>query len=166
LAFLTSCGGYSERSYRGDGRLRDAGWYSGSGRYTLDLGDIDLTKRGTRQYAMASLPPERLAVGLGLPDGVPSGATIHLTLTHGAGTLINDTNALGQWLLSGSRDFKTFVYCKGTGDSWSEEPGTAWGCIFKPEAGEEYRLTLEVVEPGASEGAKLIVEGGPRDFLP
>jgi hypothetical protein len=167
LVLLSSCGGYSERSYVGDGTLRDAGWYSGSGRYTLDLGDVDLTSREIRQYRMANLPPERLAVGLGLRGIVPPHVTIHLTLTHPSGTLIDETRPLTDWLVSSSRDFPTFLYCSGPGDGWSEEPGTAWGCIFKPEAGSEYLLTLGVVDASVSETtARLIVEGGPEDFLP
>ena len=159
LVILTSCGGYSERSYKGDGTLRDHGWYSGSGRYTLDLGDVDLSSRGVRNYVLRNLPPERMAVGLGFRTGLPTGAVLHLKLEHPAGTLIDEARPLSEWLLSGSRDFTTFVYCKGVGDSWSETAGTAWGCVFKPRAAEEYRLALEVVEPGGpGTTARLIVE--------
>ena len=167
LPFLTSCGGYSEKSYRGDGTLRDHGWYSGSGRYTLDLGEVDLASRGERRYSLANLPPERLALGFGFRSGWPTNATVHLKLLHAGGTLIDEARPLREWVVSGSRDFRTFVYCGGEGNTWSEAPGTAWGCIFKPKAGEAYQLTLDIVDPtGPGMTAKLIVEGGPSDPLP
>jgi hypothetical protein len=176
---LTSCGGYNARSYRGDGTFTDHGRFWGSGRYVIDLGDVDLSARGVRHYQMVGLPPERLAVGLGFRaasasqganESVPLKAVIRLEVASSAGTVIHEERPLSQWLRSSSGEFPTFVYCKGSGNTWSEEPGTAWGCVFKPKAGERYDVTLEIIEPAArgdgSSTAKLIVEGGPPDGLP
>jgi hypothetical protein len=164
---LTACGGYSERSYRGDGRLHDHGWYSGSGRYTLDLGQIDLGVRGVRRFSLANLPPERLALGFGLQAEPPAGVEIHVRLVGQGRTVIDQLVPLASWLRSGSRDFRVFLYCPGVGETWSEAPGTAWGSVFRPQERAAYELTIEVTKAGPSgAGATLIVEGGPRDILP
>jgi hypothetical protein len=175
VATFCSCG-YG--AYRGDGTFRDHGWFWGSGRFDLDLGELDLTAPGVKRYAMANLPPERMVVGLGFKavltprptdGGVPLNSVVHLKLSSSAGTLIHETRPLTEWIRSELDGFPTFMYCKGLGNTWSEEPGTAWGCVFKPKSGEQYHLTLEVIEPDTRHRdsvARLIVEGGPPDFLP
>ena len=149
LAMAASCTSYSESSYKGDGTLRDHGWYSGSGRYTLDLGSIGLSTRGERRFSLANLPPERLAVGFGFREEAPASAEVHLTLRGHDRALIDETRPLETWLQSSSREFQTFLYCKGEGESWSEAPDTAWGCVFRPRAGEGYTLVVHVLTPAA-----------------
>jgi hypothetical protein len=94
---------------------------------------------------------------------------VHVQLTGSEGILIDERRPLREWLASSSREYNTWFWCSGSTDAWSERPGTAWGCIFKPASGSRYRLRLEVVEPVTDpQLAKAVVflEGGPRDFLP
>lgn len=164
---LVACGGYSERSYRGDGTLRDHGWFSGSGRYTLDLGTVDLGVSGVRHFSLANLPPERLAIGFGFEADPPSGVQVHLKLQGTSRPLIDDSRPLALWVRSSSRGFRTFLYCGGAEGSWSGDPGTAWGCVFRPEANETYQLSVDVAKVAeAGSVARLVVEGGPQDSLP
>ena len=172
---LVACG-YSERSYRGDGKLIDRGWYSGSDRYVLDLGVADLTKAGSREYTMANLPPERLAVGfqilppsasetLGQERRLQFNPVIRLHVASPSGVLISDEHPLNEWVLStvGSDAYPVFAYCRGPGDRWDERPGTAWGCVFRPEASERYTATVEIVRPDAHAlgyDVKLLIKGG------
>jgi hypothetical protein len=172
---LMACG-YRERSYQGDGTLTDRGWYSGSDRYVLDLGMTDLTTAGSRAYTMANLPPERVAVGfqllprsstekLGQDHRLPFNPIVRLRLTSSSTVLINDERPLNDWILStvGSNSYPVFAYCPGAHDGWNDEPGTAWGCIFKPKANERYTLAVEVVrpDPGALPFAiNLLIKGG------
>ena len=172
---LMACG-YSERSYQGDGILTDRGWYSGSDRYVLDLGVSDLTKAGRRSYTMANLPPERLAVGLqllprssteklGQDRRLPFNPIVRLRMASSSTVLIEDERLLDDWIIStvGWDSFPAFAYCPGAKDAWNEEPGTAWGCIFKPKTDERYTLTVEIVrpDPGALPfSIKLLIKGG------
>ena len=176
LSLVLSACGYSERSYRGDGTLVDRGWYAGSDRYVLDLGVTDLTKAGRRLYTMANLPPERLAVGFQIlaPSSseelaqnrqLPFNPVVRLQMTSPSGVLISEERPLNEWVLStvGSNSYPVFAYCRGLGDTWDEQAGTAWGCVFKPKAGERYTTTVQIVRPdsrAAGYRIRLLIQGG------
>jgi hypothetical protein len=162
-------------SYRGDGHFTDHGFLWGTGRYELDLGAVDLTRPGTYHYTLRNLPEERFAVGLtfGQPGGstdpmLTSKATVRLQIRSSGGPLVENEEPLSEWIHStGGLTYASFLYCKGTGDSWSEKAGTSWGCIFKPDARRQYDLNLQVLQPdSSSKPAILYMVGGPRDFLP
>ncbi len=125
---------------------------------------------------MANLPPERLAVGfqilppsspekLGHDRQLPFNPVVRLQMTSPSGVLISEARPLNEWALStvGSDSYPVFAYCRGPRDSWNEQPGTAWGCVFKPKTGERYTATVEVVSPdsrAAGYRIKLLIEGG------
>lgn len=76
-----------------------------------------------------------------------------------------DEHPLNEWVLStvGSDAYPVFAYCRGIGDRWDERPGTAWGCVFKPKAGERYTASVEIVRPDAHAlgyAIKLLIRGG------
>lgn len=73
--------------------------------------------------------------------------------------------------------YSVFAYCRGVGDRWgrlgrcrrrfvlfdAERPGIPWGCVFKPQAGERYTATVEIVRPDANAvgyAVKLLIKGG------
>jgi hypothetical protein len=163
-------------SYRGDGQFTDHGPFWGTGRYELDLGSVDLTRRGDYHYTITNLPKERFAVGLAFgqagsnadPQTLPSNATVRLQLRSSTGSLIEHEKPLAEWVHStGGIAYSSFFYCKGAADTWAEEAGTSWGCVFKPLSRQQYQLTLEVLQPDSkSRPATLRMQGGPRDFLP
>jgi hypothetical protein len=125
---------------------------------------------------MANLPPERLAVGFEIvppspsdqfgPDRrLPFDPVIRFRMASPSGVLIDDEHSLNEWVLSsvGSNGFPVFAYCGGRGDNWNEESGTAWGCVFKPEAGQRYTAILEIVRPDPRTSGyrvKLLIQGG------
>jgi hypothetical protein len=175
VAMVSGC---TYRAYRGDGSFRDHGFFSGTGRYTLDLGPLDLSTPRVVTYAISDLPVERFAIGLGL--GHPKAefdyssqqtlvGTVHVTLTGPTGVLIDERRPLSQWLASSSHGYRTWFWCGGVSDTWSEQPGTAWGCQFKPTPNTSYRLRVEVLAPVTDpqlQNAAVFLEGGPRDFMP
>ena len=59
---LSAC--YQASSYSGDGMLIDNGWQLKGGRYTVDLGSVDISRSGKYSYKLQRLPDAEFAVGI------------------------------------------------------------------------------------------------------
>lgn len=167
------------RAYRGDGAFDDRGWYWGTNRYRLDLGSIDLAKPGVQLYSMAYLPAEHFTLGFEIMHSsaavridrdLPINPRLRLELKSRSERIIGEERPLAEWILS-TGGGPAFVYCGGPDETgWDRTPGTAWGCHFTPtDAKQQYTLRVEVLEPdprARGYSARLIVQGGPPDFLP
>ena len=175
LASGSACG---HRSYKGDGHFTDRGWLSGTERYVLDLGSIDLATVGSRSYTLTNLPAERFALGFEVepvnPEAdAPVAPLVQVALTSPGVSVITHRAPLNQWIVSTSLANPTraiFIYCGGPNEAgWAEAPDTAWGCIFKPNDSATYTLTVAVLEADTrarAHSVRVMIKGGPPDFLP
>jgi hypothetical protein len=167
VSLLAACGGLF---YDGDGELSDSGPFTAHHRYFLDLGPIDLTRPGRREYRLSRLPNEQFTVGLytsmtttpsgdNLTDSKPLSATVRIELRQGNSQLFDIVDDLRNWTWSEARDSYTFLYHSpptGTGRSvgWSD---------FSANRSSNYRLAIEIV--AADQGAAqyifhLVAVGG------
>jgi hypothetical protein len=165
------------RAYRGDGTFEDHGWYSGSDRYRLDLGSIDFATAGVHQYSFGYLPAEHFTLGFEVAHStvridrdLPINPRVRLELKSRSDSIINEQRPLAKWILS-TGGGPALLYCgRPEGTGWDRTPGTAWGCHFTPpDAKQQYTLRVEVIEPdprARGYDARLIIQGGPPDFLP
>ena len=146
VTWLTGCS-YRVSEYSGDGYLIDNGRGAATDRYVLNLGPVDLTRRGTTSFRMAGLPDANFVVGMEIRaasedstaiERQPVKATVSLKVSDSTGTvLFAKTAALNEWTWSVPRDGDwAFVYGRG-------EPGT----YFTARPKTEYTLTLSVLDP-------------------
>ena len=175
MASGTACGYHS---YKGDGQFTDRGWLSGTERYVLDLGSIDLAAVGSFSYTLTNLPAERFALGFEVGSVNPeAGAAVaplvQVALGSPGVSVVNHRARLNEWITSTSLANPTravFVYCGGPNEvRWAEAPDTAWGCIFKPRDSATYTLTVTVLEAdnrARAHSVRVMIKGGPPDFLP
>jgi hypothetical protein len=161
LMLFSGC--YRVSQYSGDGTLVDNGLLSATDRYVLNLGPVDLTRRGTMSYRIADLPEANFVVGIEIvTTSGPRSTTekqlapliIALKLTGpGASTLFSKKSVLGEWIWSEPRDGnRAFVY-------WREGEGT----FFNASQNSQYILTLDVLEPDRSQSkyvASLVAKSG------
>jgi hypothetical protein len=163
LLFLSFLVWTHSQRYKGDGVFTDKGVLAPHERYVLDLGKIQLNRKGEYSYFMSNLPQEEMTVGLGITDDVSFTdnlkdklkdkfpITIKIKLTNGEGkTVINEEGALHDWawvFISGTNYH--FVYGRGT--------------YFTPRKREPYKLTVAVFPTGNARSAQMAnvqVKGG------
>lgn len=146
---LSGCS-YRVSEYSGNGHLIDNRPRAATDRYVLDVGPIDLTRRGTTTFRIVDLPEVNFAAGLEIRvapqdraalEQRPVKATVSLTLSDSTGTVLFEKTApLDAWTWSVRRGaHQAFVYGRG-------EPGT----YFTARPKTEYTLTLGVVDPDSN----------------
>jgi hypothetical protein len=189
LLFLSFLIWSHSQRYKGDGVLTDKGPMAAIDRYVLDLGKIQLNRKGEYSYFISNLPQEEMTVGLGITDDVSFTdnlkdklkvkfpITIKIKLTNGEGKIvINEEGALHDWVwdfISGTNYH--FVYKPGqvteikTGENstYSRPTGVkadaGWGTYFTPRKRESYKLTVAVFPTGNARIARMAnvqVKGG------
>lgn len=61
-------------AYSGDGRLIDNGLTAADHRYVVEVGSVDIARKGAITFKMAGLPRTYFVVGLQVPDGLDRGS--------------------------------------------------------------------------------------------
>ncbi len=176
IVSLTAC--YSVASYRGDGRLYDAGWYAVYGRFLLDLGRVETPEEIVR-YRLVGLPATELTLGLQIEslstkeartEAERLAVTAELRLIDERGEVVIDELApLAEWVWTGGMSApdvsylsdSSFAYRAGRtrevptkrggvrSEKVNEKASSGWGTFFHPRTREEY--SLEVRLPGGRE---------------
>lgn len=151
------------QGYEGDGSFVDHGPRAAIRRYVIDLGELDLTVAGRREFAMAGLPPEEFTLGLQVRARVepeqpavwgtrlfqtrPIPARVRLELAEVGGVVVFAKEApLHEWTWSGSGGgpSDSFVYWRGDPGDSSTPPGSS---SFRPLPGGRYRVAFSVLHP-------------------
>jgi len=148
--------------YRGDGVFVDRGPLTAHERFTLDLGEIDLTQSTRRVFRLAALPESEFALGLliiektrsdvPLWDRRPLNPTIRLTVVDDTShKVIGVEGPLKTWTWSGAvtEPGRSFLYSRGS--------------YFKPSGKGVYHLFVETLSPDSNAGQfeiRLIAIGG------
>ena len=73
VAILLLGGCSNEVGYSGDGRLIDNGVTAADHRYVIEVGAIDLSRKGAATFRMSGIPRTYYALGLQVPDGADRG---------------------------------------------------------------------------------------------
>lgn len=168
---LTGC--YSAASYRGDGRLYDAGWFSMYQRFWLDLGPLE--GKDSVEYRLIGLPDADLTLGLQVESlnvkeareeaaGFEIAVELKLTTLSGV-VVIHEAKPLEDWVwtcgtstpeLTSDCEHSSFAYLRGdsrevklkNGNTRDEQVGVkadgGWGTYFRPRRREEYRLEIRM----------------------
>jgi hypothetical protein len=158
IAVLTYC--YSKVPYSGDGHLIDNGPLAPTDRYVLDLGAIDLNKKGLYSYKINSLPSVNFVVGIEIRVSPEQYSIIEhrnikpvisLDLTNPQNVqVLHHQSSLDSWAWEIIRgDNFAFVFGKDH--------------FFKPTANSKYTLRVEIVQPDSSNlnyTARLQVKSG------
>lgn len=157
--FLSGC---PMPKYSGDGTLVDNGPSSATDRYILDLGPIDLTRRGQKTFRLAGLPESNFVVGIQIsaatdPTVISNRSlspTVSLSLSEASGKVVFSKRAsLHSWTWSvPANGDAAFVYSR-------EHPST----YFDAAPNAKYTLTFDVVEPdqvGSKYVARLAAKTG------
>ncbi len=157
-------------SYRGDGRLIVTDFNTPKDKFILDLGPIDLSKKGTYQYRLTGLPAEDYTVGLELPvatavpmDSEDLDITVHAKLETQDGTVFQYASSLRTWELAHDLSARNrFYFLKGRQNQFYKEEGGVtvgyvqklsvgidggWGTSFTPQKNKTYMLKLEINPP-------------------
>jgi len=173
--------------YTGDGQLIDRGWLNYSGRYTIDLGPVNLAVPGSYSYKLSGLPHAELVVGIAVVEDKPNGidearprhpAEIRVELRNCESQVaILEQGALDTWVHSYAlRDVNSFYYRQGQGKEIplpdggtrgqrvGKKASGGWGTYFEAEGNCEYRLKFDVISPEQSteRTARLVVNGYDR----
>lgn len=155
-AMLLLGGCSNETAYSGDGRLIDNGVTAADFRYVIEIGSVDLGRKGSTRFKMAGLPRTYFAVGLQVPGGVDRGsagnavtpADVSLEITqenYGMVALI--TAPLRDWTwLNPKPGEPTFVYLRRSSGSY-----------FDAFTEARYRLDVVVNVPDPSIPAGSLV---------
>lgn len=137
--------------YSGDGQMIDNGPLAATDRYVVNLGPIDLTKKGMRSYRLINLPPENFECGIDLSAPAATRiqweekkiqATVSMDIVGEDGdVLMHVTGSVRDWTWSMymSGETNAFLYVQGP-------PGS----FFNPKKDRAYRLDVSVIEPDAS----------------
>lgn len=162
---LSGC--YRISNYAGDGQLVDNGASAATDRYVLNLGPIDLTRRGTKSFRIVNLPMANFVVGFEIVtldnnvlDGnaaSPTNAanpTVAIELTSlDEQVLFARQASLDAWTWAvRSGEYRAFVYGR-------DEPRT----YFDATPNTVYTLTLKVIEPDLTQSkytASLMAKSG------
>ena len=156
--------------YTGDGKLTDRGPFEAHDRYFLDLGPVDLTTPGRREYKLAGLPNEQFALGLfttattgpngrNLATSKPLIAKIKVELRQGDAQKVFEVfDDLRNWTWSEARETYTFVY-------YEDSIKTSFdrGTVFSAQRSSNYRLAIETVSPDPAArqySLRLVAKGG------
>ena len=100
----------------------DHGGQLKGGRYTVDLGPIDVSRPGEYSYVLNGLPEAEFVIGLELVAAAPGRdhrpdqrAEVWLELKEAGGrTVVTEVGSLEAWIWSyGAGDTKSFLYRRG-----------------------------------------------------
>ena len=161
VLFLAGC--YNMPEYSGDGHLIDNGVRSATDRYVLNLGEIDLSQRGTKTYRFMNLPEEGFVAGIEIRVSPKDRSIIErreikpivlLELSAvGDEVVFMQKERLDMWTWSVPIGESTaFIYGRG-------EPGT----YFQPLPHVEYTLAITVLQPDPGQlqyTASLLAKSG------
>lgn len=108
-------------SYQGDGNLINHGSFDANKGYTLDLGNINLSKNGFYKYTSSFLPKEKFVFGLVISskdvieNPLPINAHLEIIVTDSMGIkVIEESAPIIDWVWTIARDSNhTFVYRRG-----------------------------------------------------
>lgn len=156
VAILLLGGCSNEVGYSGDGRLIDNGVTAADHRYVIEVGAIDLSRKGAATFRMSGIPRTYYALGLQVPDGADRGAgaststpaDVSLEMTQeGYGMVALITAPLRDWTwLNPKPGEPTFVYLR-----------RASGSYFDAFTEARYRLDVVVNVPDPSIPAGSLV---------
>ncbi|MEP6941216.1 MAG: hypothetical protein ABI846_15725 [Rudaea sp.] len=151
--------------------------------YTVDLGEVDLTRVGTTRFTLDGLPTIESTIGLAVSAPADAAtarwpaAEIQLTLRNEASAIVLSRHeALVRWTRSYALDdpAHAFLYQRGTQIEVAAAPGSvrverfpigpddSWGTYLTPRRGARYTLHFEVETPDAAvagASARLQVRG-------
>lgn len=157
VVLLVGC--YDVSEYSGDGHLNDNGVFAATDRYVLNLGEVDLSRRGTKTYRIANLPEVDFVVGIEIivnPEfqAIIKKRTINpvilLELSQLDGEIVFTKKAnLNDWTWSVTVD-EDRIFAYGRGES---------GTYFRPLPQYKYTLTITVLksDPSHSEYRALLI---------
>lgn len=173
--------------YSGDGDFSDTGWTNYSGRYHLDLGDVDLSKEATQIFVLRDLPRAEFVIGIDIFEGPgfsvsgvsPSNsATVRLELESAGQLILSEEALLQDWVRQtpASMPMTARLYRRGeTSDVPHPSDGTSnnragvkasggWGTYFSSEMHTKYvlRFSVKSSDLEASLPAKLTLVGWDR----
>lgn len=173
--------------YAGDGRFLDRGWMAYSGRYTIDLGPVNLAAPGSYAFRLSGLPRAEMVVAVTVVEGKANGVIdvrpphptqVRVELRDCSNQLvILEEGALDSWVHSyalGNTESKLYrsgeskeVAIPGggyRGQRLGEKASGGWGTYFNAEPGCEYRLKFDVLPSTqyVQRQAHLIVDGWDR----
>jgi len=161
IFFLSSCTEASR--YSGDGKLVDNGPLAANDRYVLDLGKIDLNKKGVLTYKIKNLPSVNFVVGIEIRVSPEHHALIESKnvkpiifielLDHKNVQVMHNQSSLDTWTWSVIGEGNTaFVY----GENQSST-------FFTPIANRRYELRIVIVKPDSSDSkyeARILAKSG------
>ncbi|MGA2776695.1 MAG: hypothetical protein ABSF94_04000 [Steroidobacteraceae bacterium] len=145
--------------YSGDGRLIDNGFAAADHRYVIELGSLDLTRKGSRNFVMAGLPRTYFVVGLQIPGGInrgsdasaatPADVSIEVTQeNYGMVALI--TAPLRDWTWANPKPGEpTLVYLRRSSRSYFD--------AFT-EARYQVNVVVNVPDPSIPEGSLVVLK--------
>mgnify|MGYP001828999239 FL=1 len=147
-------------TYQGDGNLISHGSLDANKKYTLDLGNISLSKNGFYKYTSSFLPNDKFVFGLEIfsknviENPLPINAHLELIVTDSMGVkVIEESAPIVDWVWTIARDSNhTFVYRRG-------EKGT----YLSVNPNDTYSINLNVTnadESGNIFKAKFIGQAG------
>jgi hypothetical protein len=172
--------------YTGDGKFTDNGFWAYSGRFVIDLGPIDLSKPRTYEYALGGLPRAEFSVAIRVyeeteleVDTKPEyPAVVRIEMQNDRGeTVISQEGPLNSWPRSSWLGHKKFsdLYRLGesreialaNGNTRGERIGVTasggWGTYFSSDAGEKFKLKVEIVSSSMNKPARVNITGWSRE---
>jgi hypothetical protein len=150
-----------DTAYKGPGRLINNGWWDPDHHFVVELGDLDLTKRGSTTYRFSGLPQAHFVVGLQIPLPANKGGAPDSTLVADVALQLMRAD-LGQVLII-TGPLRSL--------NWSPEPKTSSSFVYRhdlyesyfdAEPSENYELRVDVNTPDPSipPGSKVLLESG------
>ncbi|HSS65456.1 MAG TPA: hypothetical protein VLS27_13555, partial [Gammaproteobacteria bacterium] len=141
----------------------DHGRLAATSRYVLNLGPIDLSRRGTKTFKMMNLPETSFVIGIEIifapqdratieTQAISSTVLLKLSGVNGQ-VLFMKKSELDKWTWSKlANEYRVFIYGR-------SENGT----YFQPQRNTEYALTISVLEPDPAQvkhSALLLAKSG------
>ena len=150
-------------AYQGDGNLINHGSFDANKKYTLDLGNINLSKNGLYKYTSSFLPKDKFVFGLEISskhvieNPLPINAHLEIIVTDSKGVkVIEESAPIIDWVWTIARDSNhTFVYRRGEkGTYLSVNPIDTYSINLNVTNADESGNMLEVKFIGRTGGWK------------
>jgi hypothetical protein len=159
-----------DSSYKGDGKLSDAGYFAAKDRYVLNLGDINLWKNEEYQFNIINLPDENFVLGFRASNqsitandpsqDIRDKVNIKIVVTDQGGfEVINESALIEDWVWSHARG-SHYIFGYHRCDEEADHTGyftcvEGTGTYFTPSEGKQYSVKL-IVSGEERIGSELI----------